>query len=171
MKRVLLLRHAKSSWDFPELSDHDRPLNDRGRNAASRMGRYLEEREIFPDLILSSPAVRARDTAERVMAALSQSPDFKTDARLYLRGVGGILEAIRNSEARYGEILIVGHNPAMQEFAIGLDGGQNSSEMASLRVKYPTCALAEFEASVNHWPDLEMGGARLVAFTPVKALD
>jgi len=116
MGRLLLMRHAKSSWSKPGLSDHDRPLNDRGLRDAPRMGAWLDEQGLRPDRILSSTALRARTTAELVASTWESSPDVHLYQELYLSTPQTMLETIM-SECREEEcILLVAHNPGVEDF-------------------------------------------------------
>lgn len=152
MKTLLLLRHAKSSWGDPSLADADRPLKKRGRKAAPRVGALMRERKLHPDLVLCSPARRARDTLELVMekAKLRAEPVF--DERLYAASSGELLEAIRGLEEDTDEVLIVGHNPGLEELLALLTGAAEAM---------PTAALALVELEVDGWADVGEGSGRL----------
>ncbi|MEJ8757775.1 histidine phosphatase family protein [Pontibacter sp. H259] len=118
MKTLYILRHAKSSWEFEELSDHDRPLNKRGRNDAPLMGRELASRGVLPNLILSSPAVRAITTAALVGKELGYDPDdIAIDDRIYGADKNTLLEVIQESPVELESVMLVGHNEALTEFA------------------------------------------------------
>lgn len=115
MKTLFILRHAKSSWKDSTLQDFDRPLNGRGRKAAELIGRYIRKQEITPDLILSSPAVRARETIEIVMKAARLSCELRYDQRIYEAGLPRLLEVISQIEDDKDAVLLVGHNPGLEE--------------------------------------------------------
>src|SRR6266576_332308 len=136
MKTLFLIRHAKSSWDDPALSDKDRPLSDRGRRDAPKMGKRLAKRDVKPDLILSSPARRALTTAEIIAKKL----DYKlkhivVDDRLYAGAVHDLLNVVHKLGDKLERVMLFGHNPELTEFAHRL-----SSEITRM----PTCAVAEF---------------------------
>lgn len=142
MKRLFLIRHAKSSWDDAALADRDRPLNERGRSDAPKIGRRLAKREVKPDLILSSPAVRALMTAEIIAGKLDyKHKDIVVDDRLYAAEVDGLL-AVIHELGDQGCVMIFGHNPELSELAQRLSG-----QITHL----PTCAVAEFSFDTKSW--------------------
>jgi phosphohistidine phosphatase len=118
MKTLYLLRHAKSSWDFEELSDHDRPLNNRGRKDAPMMGRELMSREVTLDLIVSSPAVRALTTATLVAKELEYDPEkIAVEEDIYKADKHELLSIIKNVPNQFNKIMVVGHNYTLTELA------------------------------------------------------
>jgi phosphohistidine phosphatase len=136
MKTLFLIRHAKSSWDDTALPDKDRPLGDRGRRDAPKMGKRLAKRDVKPDLILSSPARRALTTAEIVAKKLDYKlKDIVVDDRLYAGAVHDLLNVIHKLGDKLERVMLFGHNPELTEFAHRL-----SSEITHM----PTCAVAEF---------------------------
>ena len=161
MKRLYLLRHAKSSWKDPSLSDRDRPLAGRGRRAAKAMARHLRERSIDPDLVLCSPARRARETLERIEITLGRGA-VQVEPRLYESGADGLLDVLRELPDRVESVLLIGHNPSLQDLALAL--ARRSSEAERVEAKLPTGALVTLAVPVAHWRDLERGGAALEAF-------
>jgi phosphohistidine phosphatase len=145
MKTLFLVRHAKSSWDDTELLDKDRPLNDRGKRDAPRMGRRLAKRDLKVDLILSSPASRAITTAEIIADKLDYKfKDIVVDARLYPGAVDDLVNIIHKLGDKLDRVMLVGHNPALAELAHSL-----SSEITDM----PTCAVAEFTFNTKSWAD------------------
>jgi phosphohistidine phosphatase len=154
VKTLLLLRHAKSSWKHPELADHDRPLKKRGRRDAPRMGRLIVSEGIVPGLILSSTAVRARETAEAVSAVCGEAVQLRLLRDLYhadAEDCAVLLRALPDGEDR---VMLVGHNPTMEELLEALTG---------VRETLPTAALARIELSVETWSELGPNrSARLV---------
>lgn len=149
MKRLLLLRHAKSSWDDGSLPDHERPLNNRGKKAAPRMGRFLRDRKLVPDLILSSTAVRARKTAEAVAEAGGYSGETRLVERLYLATPGTLLEVAQTEPPdSVQRLMLVGHNPGMEDLV---------AILAGRRERFPTAALAVFDFEIDGWRSLELG--------------
>lgn len=115
MKTLLILRHAKSDWSNSQLSDHDRPLNDRGKYDAPRMGAWLEQQNIVPELIISSTAERALTTAEMVAQACDFAGELRTTRDFYLAGPPAYIETLNGLSDGYERVMIVGHNPGMEE--------------------------------------------------------
>jgi phosphohistidine phosphatase len=156
MKTLLLMRHAKSSWKDDSLADHDRPLNKRGRRDAPRMGRLLRERDLVPDLILSSTAERASATAGLVAEAAGYSAAVQISEDLYHVGAVALLQVICQIDERFVRPLVIGHNPAMADLLEQLTGDSHS---------FPTAALACLKLDVPHWRDIERAAtAKLVDF-------
>ena len=143
MKTLFLIRHAKSSRDDPTLSDKERPLNDRGRRDAPRMGERLAKQDARPDVILSSPAVRALATAEIIAKKLDYDvKDIVVDERLYAAAPGDLLEIIQELGDKIKRVMLFGHNPELSELAHRLS--HKISDM-------PTCAVAEFSFDTKSW--------------------
>lgn len=170
MKQLLLLRHAKSSWDSPELDDFRRPLADRGRSAAERLGRELLARGWLPERALVSPALRARTTWELVLAELPGAVPADFPASLYNASAESVLSEIQRAPKPVKTLLVVGHNPGLEDLA-RLLAGENSEAEALRRLgeKFPTGALARF-AFDGAWKTLHYGAARLTHFVRPKDL-
>ena len=120
MRTLYVLRHAKSDWGNSSLKDFDRPLNDRGRKAAKAIGKELRKRKITPDLVLTSPAERAKQTLGRVQDAHGASFDVREDQRIYLAEPEVLIDAIRSAPEDAKQLMIVGHNPGLQELVVAL---------------------------------------------------
>lgn len=132
---LLLMRHAKSSWDFPDLDDAERPLNRRGEDAVAVMGERLKRSGYHPDLMITSPALRAKETARRIAVALNYpAAGIREEPSLYFEGSGAYLELIRSLGEEKRQVMMVGHNPDMEELVAELGGKQFT--------KFPTCAYA-----------------------------
>lgn len=142
MKTLLLLRHAKSSWKNPDLSDFERPLNGRGKQAAPLIGRYLRGQKIKVDLILSSPAERARQTVALVSAAANFTGVLRYDERIYEATDASLLEVISQTEESAGVLLLVGHNPGLEDLLLRLTGEAR---------RMPTAALAAIIFETERW--------------------
>ena len=143
MKTLFLIRHAKSSWGDTALPDKDRPLNDRGRRDAPKMGERLAKRDVKPDLILSSPAMRALTTAEIIAKKLDyRRKDIVVDDRLYAVGADELLDVIHKLGDKLERVMLFGHNPELTELAHRL-----SSKITHM----PTCAVAEFTFDAKSW--------------------
>ncbi len=170
MKRLILLRHAKSSWDHPGLDDAERPLAPRGRRAAPVVARYLEDQIGLPDQVLCSPAVRARQTWELVAAEWKQDVPTETERAIYMAAPSSLLRLAQQRFDSEASIMLVGHNPGMEELAGRLTQPGDSDAHRRLREKYPTAGLAVIEFDVAQWSDLEWGTGRLVDFVRPKDL-
>lgn len=154
-RKVLLMRHAKSSWSTPGLKDFDRPLNKRGERDAPRMGRYLQELQLIPDQIFSSPATRAKSTILKVINALElPSGTITWNKDLYFNGVEAYLNAIRRADENSKIMMTVGHNPMTEDVISKLSG--NSSRKV---IKTATIACLEFKT--NSWKDIQYGAGEL----------
>lgn len=149
MKTLLLLRHAKSSWEDDSLPDHERPLNKRGKKTAPMMGRLIKREGLVPDLILSSTAVRAQKTAEAAAKACKYHGPVELRDSLYLATSGDLLaEASNVEDDGVTRLMLVGHNPGMEDLVSLLSGRRQT---------FPTAALAVFELRIERWRDLELG--------------
>jgi len=157
MKRLYLLRHAKSSWDEAGLADHDRPLSSRGRRAADAMGRHLRAEGIAPQLILCSSAARTRETLTRIGLE-----DAEIERELYGASAGELLARLRRVPADIESVLVIGHNPGTHDLALALAGAPAE--------KYPTGALATIDLEIDAWSAIAAGGGRLVAFVRPREL-
>lgn len=146
MKTLLILRHAKSSWGDPALADIDRPLNKRGKRDAPRMGRLLRSEDLVPDLILASPARRAQKTAEAVADESGYAGEIATQPDFYPGDPEAYLQALRALPDEYQRVMVVGHNPGLEELVDALAGES---------VALPTAALAQISLPVEHWSEVE----------------
>jgi|ADGO01.1.fsa_nt_gi Phosphohistidine phosphatase SixA len=175
MLRLWLLRHAKSAWDDPKLDDFARPLSPRGEKACRRLARHMSERGIRPDLVLCSPATRTRQTWERLEKRLAPTPpdQIKTrfEAKLYLAEAAVLLTVIRTVPATCREVLLIGHNPGLEDFARRLTGTSAGNALARLEEKYPTAGLAELCFPVENWPQVKPGAGFLASFVTPRQLD
>lgn len=160
MKQLYLLRHAKSSWKDTSLPDHDRPLTGRGRRASKTIARHLREQAIEPELVLCSTARRARETLDRIEPALGTSTVHVEDD-LYAASAGALLERLRSVPDTVESVMLIGHNPGLQELA--LEVAHPSPTARELATKYPTAALATLEFSASGWRQLNAAAAELVA--------
>ena len=161
--RLYLLRHAKSSWDHPGLADHDRPLAKRGRRAATALRSYVQEHEIAPALVLCSTARRARETLERIRPAL-RAPVVRHEPDLYGASAQALLERLERVPDRVGSVMLIGHNPAIEELAQALAGPTPGS-------KFPTGTLATLTVPCASWRDIGRDRAELVGFVRPRDLE
>ncbi len=163
MKRLFVVRHAKSSWDFPELDDHDRPLNKRGLKNAPEMGRRLARKNLKADLIVTSTATRAAHTAKIVADELSYSKSkISEDPQLYHASIPDIMACIQSTRNEVMTLIIFGHNPGFTDFVNYL----TDSEIYNI----PTCGVAEINFDVAVWGQVGKGLGRLISMDyPKKA--
>ncbi|MGR0320832.1 SixA phosphatase family protein [Agromyces sp. ZXT2-3] len=156
MKTLVLVRHAKSAWGDPTLADHDRPLNERGRRDAPEMARRLRDRGVVPDAVRASTALRARTTAEAMIAELDlPGQSLVLDERLYGAGPDLILGVVGELGEEVGTAMVVAHDPGMSDLAYRLSG-----EIEHM----PTCAVAEFRFAVWSWSEVVEADAVEVHF-------
>ncbi|KGM32356.1 SixA phosphatase family protein [Inquilinus limosus] len=167
MKTLILLRHAKSDWEDPELADHDRPLAARGRDAAPRMSAWLKAHGPMPDLVLCSTATRARQTLALVLEALGAEPETRFDRGLYLAGGAGVLARLRQAPDAAATVMVVGHNPDLEQLSRRLATTGDRAALDRLAEKYPTAGLAVIELPVERWAEAGPG-SRLIAFETPK---
>lgn len=165
MKRLILLRHAKSSWEDPVQRDFDRPLNDKGRRAAETMGRHMRELGIEWDHAVASPAARVIETLAAASIGYGEAIEPEWDKRAYLASDMTLLEIVHEASDDSASLLISGHNSGLEDLVLLLvpENGDDALR-ASLEEKYPTASLAEMEFDVESWADIEPESGRLVRF-------
>jgi phosphohistidine phosphatase len=168
MRRLYVLRHAKSSWKQPGLADHDRPLAGRGRHAGEALARHLCEQGIEPQLVLCSTALRTRETLERIGPALGTGA-VHFERELYGASAAVLLERLRSVPDTVESVMLIGHNPGVQELALNLAG--DAPQAGRLAAKYPTAALATFAYAGTTWHDLSPGTADLIGFVRPRDLE
>ena len=169
MKTLTLLRHAKSGWDDPVTRDFDRPLNPRGRRAARTVGREMRSLGLAFDHVVASPARRVVETIDEVETAFGQLATHYDD-RIYLAPTAMLVELVHQIPDTVDRLLLVGHNPGLEELALYL-AGADGAQRAEVEVKYPTSTLAEIELPVEHWSDVGRGEGRIVRFIRPRDLD
>ena len=160
--RLWLLRHAKSSWDDPDMEDVDRPLAPRGARAADRMRQYFDAEEIRPELVLCSSALRTRETLGRILPGLGSQMTVRIEPSLYSFEADQLLDRLREVPGDVGSVMLIGHNPAMQELGSAL--AAEGDRLDELRKGFPTAALAELDVPVGSWEELMPGSGRLERF-------
>lgn len=160
MKRLVLLRHAKSSWSDPGADDHARPLNRRGRDAAPLIGAWIAEQGAKPDHVVCSTSLRTRETW--ALAGLGPEDAPRYDPRLYHAAPETLLQVARETPARAETAMLIGHEPGVGLLARRLSGPEPSAARAL--DQFPTGAAAIFEFDIDDWRKIDGGGARLVAF-------
>ena len=160
--RLWLLRHAKSSWDDTDLPDDERPLAPRGQLAADRMRAYLAAEGIAPELVLCSSAQRARETLARVLPGLGKEMQVLIESSLYTFDSEVLLERLTRVPNDVASVMLVGHNPAMEELAVRI--ADRGDRLNTLREKYPTAGFAEIAFPVGSWETIADRPGELVRF-------
>jgi len=171
MRRLLLLRHAKSDWTGIGLKDQDRGLASRGRDSAPRIGAYMAHHALIPDLVLSSTATRARDTWSLVAEAFRKPPPVSYEERLYETAPKAILDVIQSIRANVHVLLVVGHNPGLRDLAELLIASGDVDARQRLLEKFPTAGLAVIDFAVDDWAKLHPKSGRLDRFVAPRQLD
>jgi phosphohistidine phosphatase len=157
VKRLYILRHAKSSWDDAELADHERPLAPRGEQAAARIAEHVRSEEIAPALVLCSTALRARQTLATLLPVLGGDTEIRLEEALYGAGLDDVLARVREVPEAVPSVLLIGHNPTLHELALALTGREDALE------RFPTGALASVTFTTT-WSELAEGGGELEGF-------
>lgn len=163
VRTLLLLRHAKSSWADPALSDHDRPLAPRGVRAAKRITNHLRTQAVRPALVLCSSARRARETLDALRPALDDSTVISTEDGLYGADADALLDRLHAVDPDIVAVMVIGHNPGLEDLAARLAGDGDHAALAQLRTKFPTAALATLDLRGGGWARLGPGQAFLTS--------
>jgi phosphohistidine phosphatase len=167
MKTLYILRHAKSDQGDGSVGDHERPLNGRGREAAPRMGAYLKSKGYAPQLILCSTARRTVETCALVQPALGDVT-VQFEQGLYLAEARSILERVRRVDEAIASVMVIGHNPGLEQLAGGLSSSPRTEAEERLhrrmREKFSTCALAVIQFPAKSWREIKQGGGALIDF-------
>lgn len=172
MKKLTLLRHAKSSWDDTVARDFDRPLNEKGKRAANIVGAFVNRNNLTFDQVLASPAVRVVETLENFEEASGLSIEPEWDRRIYLASGVTLMDVLRGANTDADHVLMVGHNPGLEDLIFDLvpDDG-TSPDRDAVEVKYPTAALAEISLNIDVWDDIADGCGVIDRFTRPRDLD
>jgi phosphohistidine phosphatase len=157
MKKLYVIRHAKSSWDNPLQDDFDRPLNKRGERDAPRMAKRLKEKRITPDLMLTSPANRALSTCEKIAHILQYAPGkIKTERSLYHANEDEILMVVKKLNEKHDEVIIIGHNPGLTNFV---------NKLTDARIdNIPTCGIVACFMDVDSWKKITWDSGKVDFF-------
>jgi phosphohistidine phosphatase len=172
MKTLILLRHAKSSWDGGSAAtDFDRPLSKRGRRAARTIGRELRTQGIAFDRVIASPAARVVETIEDFEEGYGSAIEPSFDRRVYLASPATLLAIIREADDSADKLLLVGHNPGLEALAMLLTRDRGDGLRQEMAVKYPTATVAEIRLGIGHWRETEPGTGELARFIRPRDLD
>lgn len=169
MKTLTLLRHAKSDWSDGVSRDFDRPLNARGRRAARVMGAHMSAQGLSFDRVLASPALRVKATLDEVEAGYGGRLPRDYDERIYLATAWTLLDVVQETADTVERLLLVGHNPGLEELALQLAEDAQSLMRLEVEIKYPTATLAEIALDADRWADAARG--RLLRFVRPRDLD
>ena len=162
MKTLLILRHGKSDWNADFRYDHERPLNKRGEKAARAVGRYLTATDQVPERVITSTAVRARDTLALALEAGGWTSEVRETDALYEATLSDVLREVQAEPDEADRLLLVGHEPTWSSMVSELIG--------DARVRFPTAAIARIDLDVGRWADVQWGGGELVWLIPPKLL-
>lgn len=172
MKTLGLFRHAKSDWHDPRARDFDRPLNARGRKGAEAMGRHIRDHAQRWDRVIASPAIRCAETIEIACQAAGRPVAVNWDRRIYLASSATLADLLREQDGDPQSILMVGHNPGLEDLIFDLVPDDGSSPLRDVvEAKFPTAAYAVLELAIERWADLADRCARLVHLTRPRDLD
>lgn len=171
-KLLGLFRHAKSDWHDARLRDFDRPLNDRGRKGAGLMGRHIDDYGVRWNRVIASPAVRVAQTIELAAKAAGSTPPVLWDRRIYLASSATLMDLLREQEGDPAAIIMVGHNPGLEDLIFDLVPDDGSSPLRDIvEEKFPTATFAVLELNIASWADLQEGCARLIHLVRPRDLD
>jgi phosphohistidine phosphatase len=170
MKTLLLLRHAKSSWSDAGASDFGRPLSDRGRRVAPLIAAHLTAANLLPDLVLCSAARRTRETLALMLPGLPGDAVLRIESGLYEANAATLLKRLRHIESTVGTVLVIAHNPGLEDLATTICGGGDEDLRRRMDEKFPTAALAVFVVDAARWIGLRKGSAILTDFVLPKNL-
>lgn len=153
MRRLILMRHAKSAWSEPVLADFDRPLSRRGKRIAPMMGAYIDRERLLADYTLISPARRTRDTWQ-LLGQAAQNAAHGFDERIYEASDSTLLGLVRAMPGKIASLMIIGHNPGLQELACALARRDRSKARRAMEEKFSTAALCVLDFAVDDWADI-----------------
>lgn len=172
MKILGIFRHAKSDWNDARLRDFDRPLNKRGRKGAAIMGKHIVEHAVGWKRVLASPAVRVTQTIDIAGEAAGETPPVDWDRRIYLASSATLMDVLREQEGDPASIMMVGHNPGLEDLIFDLVPDDGSSPLRDIvEEKLPTAAYAVLELNIDKWSDIDEGCGRLVHLVRPRDLD
>jgi len=170
MLTLSIVRHAKSSWDDTTLRDIDRPLNERGKQQAQRLGNWLEESAIAPGLIICSTAKRVRQTLKKLQSNWHSDAELNIESRLYLASPNTIVSLLAEKGADHSHIMIIGHNPGLHILADKLVDTGDKDDLALLGEKYPTGTFCSINSKTDKWKKIGKSSGELIYLATPKQL-
>ena len=171
MRRLMLLRHAKSDWSKPGERDHDRALAARGLVDAPRIGAYMASHGLIPDLVVCSTARRARETYDLVAGEFAKPPKVVHEPRVYDNNPEILFDLVRKTGRDVQVLLLVGHNPSFQSFTDAMTASGHGDARQRLREKFPTATLAVIDLPIDAWDELHLHSGRLDRLITPRLLD
>lgn len=171
MLSLLLMRHAKSSWDDPKQEDYERPLNKRGASDAPHIAAWIVKHGLKPDLVLCSGAIRTRGTLALMLPQFTPPPEVCYEEDLYLASAGTMLDRIRKVEGTPRRVMVVGHNPGTHALALELIGAGDRKQITQLAIQFPTAGLAVIDFAIDKWRDVRPASGGLSRFVSPRTLD
>ena len=164
------MRHGKSDWGDETIDDFDRPLNKRGRKAATAVGAYLQKQDRIPQLILCSASKRTTKTAKKLMKIFDPTPEIDQLSSLYLAPPNDILSLLKSVPEKIDHVLVIGHNPGLHSLAISLGSRDFPGPHEAAVWHFPTAAVAQFSLDIDQWADINRDSATLTDFITPKTL-
>ena len=171
MTILTIMRHAKSDWDDPQLADFERPLNERGRKAAKRIGREFRKRRIRVDRIIASPAVRVRETLRELAEGFGETRDVRFEQRIYEASTAALFELVRAIPNAVHAPLLVGHNPGLHDLVLTLTADDDQGLRRQVTPKFPTAAVAVIQLPAVRWGEVAPASGRIVELILPRELD
>ena len=170
VKTLILMRHAKSSWDNPHKDDFDRPLNSRGRESAQMVAKHIHSLGFKPELTLCSSSVRCKETLELVIPYFSKTMHTRYLDDLYLAPERAILEIIKSIELSIDQMLVIGHNPGLSDLSQSLTYSSKNQNDYFETQQFPTSAASIFEMNIKNWLDFKLSESKIIDFVTPKNL-
>jgi phosphohistidine phosphatase len=171
VKRLFVLRHAKSDWGHAGVPDHDRPLAARGERATGLLAAHLRRAGVEPDVVLCSTATRARETLERVRTGLPEATPIWYERRLYGADADELTDRLDELPDGEASVMLVGHNPGLQDLVLALAPAADPALVARVEAKFPTAAFATLDLAVDRWTAVQPGTGTLVAYVTPRDLE
>ena len=170
MRTLIFLRHAKSSWALPGIDDFDRPLNDRGNDAAPQMAKWLVSEGIEPDVIVCSSAKRTQETLAHMEPVLSQKAASIMERNLYLASSDTLFECAAGLDDDFQTAMLLAHNPGLHDAALSALTPESRRESGEMRSRFPTCACAVISLPINRWSEITTDIGELNAYMTPRRL-